>query len=253
MAWRYTVLLVLCALSSALGQRMMSENDNGDLPPDFQPIMPEDPEHNFPDPDDKYPEHWGKPPEIQTMDYRPLPGGYGEGSSTLAGWIQKHLNEDEKHPRMSGAELGLVANQDTLQLVEPEEEDSRFPAHWGQPPRVQSKDRRPLPGNYGVGTSTLAAWIRRNMVKDENEGHNQSQAEEPQNALEQGSTQAPSTYPSHWGQPPFAQTRDMVTLPGGYGRGSSTLKGWIQKNLDKDARNRRERNSKKTLVETMEY
>lgn len=42
----------------------------------------------------QFPKHWGKPPEIQTMDYRPLPGGYGFGSSTLAAWIQKNLDDD---------------------------------------------------------------------------------------------------------------------------------------------------------------
>lgn len=42
-----------------------------------------------------FPAHWGKPPDIQTMDYRPLPGGYGHGSSTLAGWIQRHLDRDQ--------------------------------------------------------------------------------------------------------------------------------------------------------------
>ncbi len=41
-----------------------------------------------------YPEHWGTPPQIQTMDYRPLPGGYGNGSSTLANWIQQNLDND---------------------------------------------------------------------------------------------------------------------------------------------------------------
>ena len=32
---------------------------------------------------DKFPEHWGSPPEILTMDYVPLAGGYGHGSSGL--------------------------------------------------------------------------------------------------------------------------------------------------------------------------
>lgn len=41
-----------------------------------------------------FPTHWGRPPEIQTMDYRPLPGGYGFGSSTLAAWIQQNLDRD---------------------------------------------------------------------------------------------------------------------------------------------------------------
>lgn len=42
----------------------------------------------------KFPAHWGEPPAIQTRDLRPLPGGYGEGSGTLAKWIQDHLDQD---------------------------------------------------------------------------------------------------------------------------------------------------------------
>ena len=42
-------------------------------------------------------------------------------------------------------------------------------------------------------------------------------------------------YPAHWGDPPLIQTRDLRPLPGGYGRGSSTLAKWIQVNLDRDA------------------
>lgn len=42
-----------------------------------------------------YPAHWGKPPQIQTRDLRPLPGGYGRGSGTLARWIRDHLDRDE--------------------------------------------------------------------------------------------------------------------------------------------------------------
>jgi hypothetical protein len=42
----------------------------------------------------RFPDHWGDPPRIQTTDYRPLPGGYGFGSSTLASWIQRHLDAD---------------------------------------------------------------------------------------------------------------------------------------------------------------
>ena len=43
-------------------------------------------------------------------------------------------------------------------------------------------------------------------------------------------------YPAHWGAPPRVQTKDLRPLPGGYGMGSSTIKGWIQKNLDQDAK-----------------
>lgn len=43
-----------------------------------------------------YPSHWGTPPRLQTRDYRKLPGGFGFGSSTLANWIQKNLDNDAK-------------------------------------------------------------------------------------------------------------------------------------------------------------
>jgi hypothetical protein len=43
----------------------------------------------------EFPAHWGKPPEIQTLDYVELPAGYGHGSSTLAKWITANLNRDK--------------------------------------------------------------------------------------------------------------------------------------------------------------
>lgn len=43
-----------------------------------------------------FPAHWGAPPKIQTMDYVPLPGGYGNGSSTLAKWIERNLEKDRQ-------------------------------------------------------------------------------------------------------------------------------------------------------------
>jgi len=42
----------------------------------------------------KFPPHWGRPPAIQTKDIRPLPGGFGQGSSTLAGWIDRNIKSD---------------------------------------------------------------------------------------------------------------------------------------------------------------
>ncbi len=41
-------------------------------------------------------------------------------------------------------------------------------------------------------------------------------------------------FPPQWGPPPAIQTRDYVELPDGYGQGSSTLKNWINANLEKD-------------------
>ena len=43
-----------------------------------------------------FPTHWGKPPDIQTKDHRPLPYGYGHGSSTLYGWIMLNKHEVQK-------------------------------------------------------------------------------------------------------------------------------------------------------------
>jgi hypothetical protein len=42
-----------------------------------------------------FPGHWGDPPNRQTRDLRPLPGGYGRGSGTLAQWIQENLDRDK--------------------------------------------------------------------------------------------------------------------------------------------------------------
>ncbi|MEN8695402.1 MAG: DUF5060 domain-containing protein [Akkermansiaceae bacterium] len=47
-----------------------------------------------------------------------------------------------------------------------------------------------------------------------------------------GNSPRPS-FPKSWGEIPRHQTRDRVTLPGGYGMGSSTLKKWISANLEK--------------------
>jgi hypothetical protein len=46
----------------------------------------------------------------------------------------------------------------------------------------------------------------------------------------------PKKFPAHWGEPPAAQTRDYIPLPGGYGHGSGTLAKWIQEHLDQDAK-----------------
>ena len=45
-----------------------------------------------------------------------------------------------------------------------------FPKHWGAPPRLQTRDIRPLPGGFGMGSSTLVAWIKTNIKADEEKG-----------------------------------------------------------------------------------
>merc|ERR1719321_114608 len=74
-----------------------------------------------------------------------------------------------------------------------------------------------LPGDFGMGSSTLAKWIRGKIAEDEM----REKAEG-------------SRFPKHWGEPPAAQVRDMVKLPGDYGMGSSTLAKWIMEKMKED-------------------
>ncbi|MFT6240339.1 MAG: hypothetical protein ACJAQT_002426 [Akkermansiaceae bacterium] len=41
--------------------------------------------------------------------------------------------------------------------------ESRFPEHWGDQPKIQTRDLVPLPGKYGRGSSTLRNWILENQ------------------------------------------------------------------------------------------
>ena len=50
----------------------------------------------------RFPSSWGPPPTAQTRDLRPLPGGYGQGSSTLARWIEEKMAQDTKRGVNSG-------------------------------------------------------------------------------------------------------------------------------------------------------
>ena len=45
-----------------------------------------------------FPVSWGKPPEIQTKDYVPLPSGFGYGSSTLLHWIERKQHDSSLKP-----------------------------------------------------------------------------------------------------------------------------------------------------------
>ena len=42
----------------------------------------------------QFPLHWGEPPAAQTKDIREWPGGYGQGSGTVAKWIQHNIERD---------------------------------------------------------------------------------------------------------------------------------------------------------------
>jgi hypothetical protein len=56
---------------------------------------------------------------------------------------------------------------------------------------------------------------------------------------DEGNEQA-KKFPPHWGEPPALQTRDLVKLPGNFGKGSSTLARWIEEHMEADAKKRQE-------------
>ena len=93
-----------------------------------------------------FPKHWGSPPRMPTSDAVDWPQGYGCGSSNVRSWIEKKIRED-KDPCSKPS----VKN---------------FPKHWGQPPMIQTKDRRVWPDGYGCGSGTVARWIKENISKD---------------------------------------------------------------------------------------
>ena len=45
-----------------------------------------------------FPPHWGRPPAVQTKDFKKLPLGFGMGSSTLAKWILANVKKDKARP-----------------------------------------------------------------------------------------------------------------------------------------------------------
>jgi len=44
-----------------------------------------------------------------------------------------------------------------------------YPVHWGEPPPIETRDLRPLPGGYGQGSGTRAKWIQDNLTRDATE------------------------------------------------------------------------------------
>jgi hypothetical protein len=101
-------------------------------------------------------------------------------------WAERNkFSEEETHPESPLGKL-LALNRADLRVLEtrlaelkkiPEvvicifpprpEPPKKFPPHWGRPPAIQTKDLRPLPKGFeGMGSSTLCAWIERNVKSD---------------------------------------------------------------------------------------
>lgn len=55
---------------------------------------------------------------------------------------------------------------DPRQFEQGKPDAQQFPRHWGRPPQIQTRDMVKLPGKFGMGSSTLANWIRENLKKD---------------------------------------------------------------------------------------
>ena len=78
----------------------------------------------------------------------------------------------------NGEELRFIAQapNKSKEVKKPPTEDVKrpdkkpFPLHWGQPPKIQTRDLKPLPFGYGMGSSTLAKWIFNNVKKDKENG-----------------------------------------------------------------------------------
>jgi hypothetical protein len=81
-----------------------------------------------------------------------------------------------------------TGNDSDVDPVEPEEKKAvknrpapkpkSFPLHWGTPPESQVPDKGPLPGGYGMGSSTLAQWIETNMAADVEDTQSDENSEE---------------------------------------------------------------------------
>lgn len=71
-----------------------------------------------------------------------------------------------KLPNMKRLLIVLFATITSAFLAVGAPEKKAFPDHWGDPPKIQTRDLRELPGGYGKGSGTLAKWIQKNLDED---------------------------------------------------------------------------------------
>ena len=76
------------------------------------------------------------------------------------------------------------------------------------------------------------------------EAERETRLREMEEHLETTRKELAQEFPSHWGDQPETETKDYIKLPGHYGWGSSTLKNWIEVNMQSD---RNEMEESKTL------
>ena len=76
-------------------------------------------------------------------------------------------SQDKEKPQTGGPDpkpqkpdVGGEKPQTGGPQIQPKPRPIPFPPHWGRPPAIQTKDIRPLPGGFGMGSSTLAHWVK---------------------------------------------------------------------------------------------
>lgn len=166
-----------------------------------------------------FPEHWGAPPEIHTIDLVELPLEYGQGSGTLNRWI------------------GVNIAKDNFKSIYYSPNGKQYPYHWGKPPQA-SGELVDLPNGYGRASSAEEKWIRQSIDKDARDASPYVSNQVSVLRDHAGIYYSPNgrVYPPVWGAPPLAETNEVVTLPGGFGQGSGTLAAWIRDHMARQSR-----------------
>lgn len=130
----------------------------------------------------------GKSVNVITLPQAGNPAGINADKNAGIETIQKRITEIEQlmivarftaegYAKITAELAGLKAQLAKLEAAEkPKDKPAPavfkgpngkpFPASWGEPPRIQTRDLRPLPGGYGEGSGTLARWIQMNLDKD---------------------------------------------------------------------------------------
>jgi len=89
------------------------------------------------------------------------------------------FNLNAQKPTKEKGDKPQVKKDEGFKKPPPRAPQKPFPRHWGPPPRIQTKDLRALPFGFGMGSSTLAAWIKKNAEADKAKGKERPQRPAP--------------------------------------------------------------------------
>ena len=166
-----------------------------------------------------FPKHWGKAPSSgnsrERRDLVPWPGGYGRGSSMVRDWIAQQMADDAAREAEGGGAPSEATNTTAAAADE------------GKCLATRTDLLGAELGLLAAEVKAASARLRRIVLR--------AAALEGTHAPPPPATTKPfPAFPPHWGKPPLRQTRDLVLWPGGYGRGSGTVRGWITKKMKED-------------------